>query len=269
MEPLGGEETIARRAEPQPFKFWCSWFCPYAQRVWLCLEEIADASEEPFHYQYLEINPYAPTDGPNTKVSLSIVEKQRKYPEFVAASPKGLVPALDDNGKTVYESLVCCEYLSDCFPNILMPADPHKKAQVRLWIDHNNNKVVPMFYKMLMAQVPEEQAALKDLLLEGLRTSNTLMLKSSIGGSFLGGQEFSLADAVLLPWWQRMLVILPKYRDFEIPETPEYYRLHDWWRALCSRESFRRVRISDESLIANYAGYANNTATSWVAKTYR
>merc|ERR1712216_1073995 len=211
MEPLSGEDTIKQRASPQSFKFWCSWFCPYAQRVWLCLEEIAETSEEPFFYQYLEINPYAPTDGQNTKISLSIEEKRRKYPEFTAASPKGLVPAFDDDGKTIYESLVCCEYLSDCYPGTLMPSDPYKKAQVRLWIDHNNTRVVPMFYKILMAQNPEEQEALKNALLEGLRASNELMLKSSTGGSFLGGQEFSLADAVLLPWWQRLLVVLPEY----------------------------------------------------------
>eukprot|EP00976_Prorocentrum_cordatum_P116704 1196200-Prorocentrum_minimum.AAC.4 len=240
-----------------------------AQRVWLSLEEIAETSEEPFQYQYLEIDPYAPAVGENTKISLSIEEKKRKYPEFVAASPKGLVPAFDDDGKSVYESLVCCEYLSDCHPGKLMPADPHRKAQVRLWIEHNNTRVVPYFYKILMSQVPDEQDALKKALLEGLRASNELMLKSSTGGCFLGGQEFSLADAVLLPWWQRMLVVLPNYRDFAIPETPEYYRLHDWWRVCSSRDSFRRVRVSDQKLIANYAGYANNSATSWVAKTYR
>jgi glutathione S-transferase len=269
MESLAGEDTIEARSEPHSLKFYCSWFCPYAQRVWICLEEIAETSAEPFHYQYCEIDPYAPAEDGNTKISLALEEKRGKYPNFVAASPRGLVPALDDNGKTVYESLICCEYLADCAPNLLMPSDAYRKAQVRLWIEHNNTKVVPFFYKILMAQVPEEQDALKLALLEGLRTSDQIMMKVSESGCFLGGNEFSLADVGLLPWWQRILIVLSVYREFVIPQTHEYQRLHDWWRVVSSHNSFRRARVSDERLISNYSGYAKNSATSWVAKTFR
>jgi len=41
------------------------------------------------YYQWIDIDPYARA---NTKQPLSIDAKREKYPAFVAASPRGLVP---------------------------------------------------------------------------------------------------------------------------------------------------------------------------------
>ena len=61
----------------------------------------------------------------------------RRYPEFVAASPRGLVPALVHDGVCVNDSMVCCEYLADVglasTPAMLplLPADAASRAKVR------------------------------------------------------------------------------------------------------------------------------------------
>jgi glutathione S-transferase len=58
----------------------------------------------------------------------------RRYPEFVAASPRGLVPALVHDGMHVNDSMVCCEYLADISipaSQLLMPADAASRAKVR------------------------------------------------------------------------------------------------------------------------------------------
>ena len=49
---------------------YCSWFCPYAQRAWVALEE------KGVEYQYVEINPYEAGQQPGayTKIALSIEE---------------------------------------------------------------------------------------------------------------------------------------------------------------------------------------------------
>ena len=48
-----GERTIrARSASPSKVNFYCSWFCPFAQRAWIALEE------KGVDYRYVEINPY-------------------------------------------------------------------------------------------------------------------------------------------------------------------------------------------------------------------
>jgi glutaredoxin len=63
-----GDATIAARANDQPLKLYCSWFCPYAQRAWIAAEE------KGLDYQYIEINPYeqASEEGKYTKIALSV-----------------------------------------------------------------------------------------------------------------------------------------------------------------------------------------------------
>ena len=59
------------------------------------------------------------------------------------------------------------------------------------------------------------------------------------------------------------------YRNFVLPEEPRFDRLRSWHEA-CQRRPSVRATLADESkLVANYAGYADNTATSAVAKSVR
>ena len=56
----------------------------------------------------------------------------RRYPQFVEASPRGLVPALVHDGVCVNDSMVCCEYLADISPpGVLLPTPAASRAQVR------------------------------------------------------------------------------------------------------------------------------------------
>jgi hypothetical protein len=49
-----GERTIQRQSgvTDPAITLFCSWFCPFAQRAWIALEEKA------VKYHYIEINPY-------------------------------------------------------------------------------------------------------------------------------------------------------------------------------------------------------------------
>ena len=46
--------TIERRqqATQAPVELYCSWFCPFAQRAWIAMEE------KGVEYLYVEMNPY-------------------------------------------------------------------------------------------------------------------------------------------------------------------------------------------------------------------
>jgi len=55
---------------------------------------------------------------------------------FRKINPRGQVPALEHDGNIITESTVICEYLEDVFPNSgtsLRPADPVKRAEMRVW----------------------------------------------------------------------------------------------------------------------------------------
>jgi len=209
-------------------------------------------------YEYIEVNPY---EGG------SKIPTNQKPPELLAINPSGLVPAINDNGKGLYESLVCVQYLEDAYQNDkpLMPKDPHQRGTVRIWTAFADSKMIPFFYKMLMNQDKEEQTKAKQELLNNLKTWINAMHPT---GYFLGN-EFSMADIAFLPWAQRFLSVLKHYRGFEVPSTPEYKRYWDWWNTCNERSSFKKTQVNADRLIQNYIGYADNSAQSNAAKTFR
>ena len=81
-----GERTIKKRRESSGrdvLTFYSSWFCPFAQRGWIALEE------KGVEYRYVEIDPYEcdmSKPGGYTKKQLPLEAKQAKYPDFVSAA---------------------------------------------------------------------------------------------------------------------------------------------------------------------------------------
>ena len=151
--PGPGEATIRLRSntlKPQ-LTLYSNWFCPFAQRTWIVCEEIG------VKYLWREINPYQvdPSQaGGYTKISLSLEEKRRLYPDFIEASPRGLVPAVahhhhskeNSSGKKkkldVWESLPAAEYVDAVFGNgSLMPSDPWERAMTQIWCDHCTHRI--------------------------------------------------------------------------------------------------------------------------------
>jgi len=57
---------------------------------------------------------------------------EQLMPAYKALNPQALVPALEDNGKVLTQSLAIIEYLDETHPNPpLLPKDPANKALVR------------------------------------------------------------------------------------------------------------------------------------------
>ncbi len=85
---------------------------PFSWRVQLALEEKGLAYEP---------------------VLLSFEKGEHKSPEHLERSPHGKVPALADDGVTLYESSAIVEYLDERYPRTpLLPADPAARALVRV-----------------------------------------------------------------------------------------------------------------------------------------
>ena len=70
---------------------------------------------------------------PYAAVLLSFSKGEHKSAEHLARSPHGKVPALTDDGLTLYESSAIVEYLEERYPKpSVMPADPAARALVRI-----------------------------------------------------------------------------------------------------------------------------------------
>jgi len=66
--------------------------------------------------------------------NVDLFRNEQFSPEYLKINPKGVVPALDHDGRVVIESTLICEYLDECFPaRRLVPQDPFLRARMRLW----------------------------------------------------------------------------------------------------------------------------------------
>lgn len=224
-------------------QLYCSWFCPFAQRAWIALEQ------KGAEYEYVEVDPY------------------NKTKEFLAINPRGLIPVLVQDNKTVYESSVCIEYIDEAFQTgvSLLPKDPMDRAQVRMWCDFVSKRIVPPYYQMLQMQQKEQQDEAKDKLLQHLLTITKAM---SPEGPFFTGQTFGMVDIMMIPHVIRFNV-LKYYRDFQIPETKEFERFCIWKKACENHPSVKATLADNEKLIESYRRYAENTAKTQVADAIR
>lgn len=65
---------------------------------------------------------------------VDLVAGEQAKPAYLGVNPKGVVPALVDDGRVVTESTVICEYLDDAYPDPpLRPEDPYSRSLMRLW----------------------------------------------------------------------------------------------------------------------------------------
>eukprot|EP00401_Gymnodinium_catenatum_P079806 CAMPEP_0117527174 /NCGR_PEP_ID=MMETSP0784-20121206/36661_1 /TAXON_ID=39447 /ORGANISM="" /LENGTH=329 /DNA_ID=CAMNT_0005323417 /DNA_START=1 /DNA_END=990 /DNA_ORIENTATION=+ len=254
-----GEATIKQRtAVDTPLLFYCSWFCPFAQRAWIALEE------KGVPYRYVEINPYEvdPREpGGYTKRPLKLEVKQAKYPDFVASSPRGLVPALNNAGQRVWESLQVIEYVDEKFPSgpSLMPADPHKRAMVRVWAAHCTDRIQKAYYSMLMEQDAAKQIEMREQFFTECRALARAMDPS---GPFFLGKDFSMLECAFAPFWQRCIWVGSYYRDLQFPQDVDFERLDRWWTATSTRPSVARTFVCKERLISSYKQYSQNKGTT-------
>ena len=264
---------MARRSGRSPVRdrsaltFYSAWFCPFAQRAHIALEEKC------IDYQHVECTLYQ--GDASTKVALPLSEKRRLNPGFVECSPSGLVPALRDHAQgsvAVHGSLVCVEYIDEAFTGpALLPASPADRARVRTAVAQFDDKARSPFYKLLMAQDAASQTAAAEALLDAWAALADLMDPLS-EGPYLLGTHFSSFEVAAWPWFQRLEPVLGTYRGFKLPSRgadSRWDRLHSWADACVSRPSVKRTIVERERLIGNYSGYAGGNATSAVAQALR
>lgn len=224
-------------------KLYSAWFCPFAQRAWIAL------LAKDIKFEYLEINPY------------------NKTPEFLAANPRGLVPVIIHNNKSVYESSVCIEYVDEAFAGEprLLPTDPYERAHARIWGDFLSKKIIPPFYALLMKQSQEEQEEIKTQL-----TAHLLELTKAMHpeGPFFQGDKFGFVDIMLAPHAARFF-ILKHYRGFELPGCGEFERFHKWWESTKKVPAVKNTFQDEGRLLDNYKKYAEATSNSQVAQAIR
>ena len=222
------------------------------------------------------------------KVRLCLAEKRLSYeslhvdlftfehwePFYRKINPKGVVPALDHDGKIMIESNVLIEYLEDAFPEIrLRPRDPYATAQMRLWIynseeiahanvntcSHNPRHAVRLAKKPYTREQLDRAAAncpnpiimarFLHRLAHGVsETEETeayaaldyllgMMEETLTTNTWLAGPDYSLADIAMAPYINRIEVL----KRPEMIGAAKRPRVAAWWQKLQARPAFQEA----------------------------
>jgi len=235
-------------------KLYFNWNAVCAMKVVLCLAEKA-----------LDWTPH----------HIVLGDFEQLEPAYLAINPAGVVPALVHNGASVLESSVILEYLDDAFPDVaLRPAVATDRARMRWWMRQVDDIVHPSVRPVSFAQfvaprasrlsedeqrsvsekTPKKEIAelwrraaaapySKDEIAGYLATIRAVLVKMDAelhGSSWLAGDQFSLADIAMAPYFRRFEQLHVASLWHELPCVDA------WWRQMKARPSFSKLDVLRE-----------------------
>ncbi len=133
---------------------------------------------------------------------------EHRKPAYLALNPQGLIPALDDEGTVLSQSLAIIEYLEERYPEpALLPVDSIARAQVRCMaqsiacdIHPLNNLRVLVYLREKLGQ--GEQALngwYRHWINEGFKALEVWAVQHSADGKHCFGSDVTVADICLVP----------------------------------------------------------------------
>lgn len=128
--------------------------------------------------------------------------------QYRGVNPGALVPALDDDGAVLTQSLAILEYLDERHGQApLLPADPLGRARVRALAQTiacdihplGNLRVLKYLTDTLGADAQAKQAWSRHWIEQGFAALEQLLARDAIGGPFCHGDTPTMADCCLVP----------------------------------------------------------------------
>jgi len=159
-------------------------------------------------------------------------------PDYRAMNPTGLVPTLQEDGFTLWESNAILRYLCHAHApqSPLWPQNPQARANVDRWMDAqqtNLNRPMGVVFWGLVRTPPDKRdpAAIAQGVADAAKAYG-LIEAGLARHAYVAGPDFTLAD---IPWgvhahrWFNM--------DFDRPPLPH---LRAWYDRLCERPAYRQ-----------------------------
>src|SRR5262245_34039686 len=192
-------------------------------------------------------------------IRLNLGNKDQLKPEYLALNPNGVVPTLVDDGEPIIDSSVICEYLDEKHPqNSLSPRSVLERARMRSWMRFMeevptaairmpsfNRAFLGRFDGLDQQRFEDEQVSVRttskelfkrmgspkgfssadiDGSLRQLDETCRRMDRALTAGPWLMGQQFTLADVLVIPTIDRMNDI-----DLSSIWQGKYPRVSEWY----------------------------------------
>ena len=160
-------------------------------------------------------------------------------PEYRAMNPTGLVPTLQEDQFTLWESNVILRYLAARHGGASWPDDPQARADIDQWMDAQqttlNRPMGVVFWGLVRTPPNERDMQAIAAGIEDAAKSWRLIDARLEKHAFVAGRDFTLCD---IPWgvhahrWFNM-----NYLGLARPEMPA---LRAWYDRLCERSAYQQ-----------------------------
>lgn len=185
---------------------------------------------------------------------INIGEGEQFTSGFVEINPNSKIPAcIDYNGAkrnpiSLFESGSICLYFAEKFDKFI-PKDPALKAEMLNWIFWQMGSQGPMTgqFGHFFVYAPEDKAETRDYAVAryGMETQRICdLLNITLSKrKYIIGNEISLADIMIFPWFHQLLIGYPHksgLRAKEFLNMPKYKSAIAWCESLAIRPGFDR-----------------------------
>jgi maleylacetoacetate isomerase len=141
------------------------------------------------------------------QVFIHLRKGEQSAPDFLRVNPQGLVPALEDDGVVLTQSMAIVEYLDETYPEPpLLPRTPMERARVRAIAQAiacdihpiDNLRVLNYLKNVLKVTTEQHDAWYNHWIVEGFTGVEALLAQPGTG-KFCHGDTPGLADICLVP----------------------------------------------------------------------
>ena len=174
-------------------------------------------------------------------VHLDFLKGQHKSPHHLAKHPLGKVPAIDIDGKSLFESNSICRFLAANENSPLYGGDAYQRAVIDQWVDmmaHHAGRwlgvfyfhefAVPYFFKREPNQ--EALAEAKGFLGEQLPVID----RHLAGNSYFAGDVLTIADTIAFSYLHT--------HEITSIDISQYENINQWYAGIRRREAFERAK---------------------------
>lgn len=170
-------------------------------------------------------------------VSIDFARGEHKQPDHLARQPWGRVPALDDDGFTLFESRAMCRYIAERAGGALVPRDARGRGAMEQWISVETSYVSAPLMKFVYEHVfrrPQPAGTLEGAQRE-LDHALPILDAHLAKHAYFAGDQFTLADVCYMPYVEYGLMTPAK------DTLARYAHLSAWWSRVAERPSWQRV----------------------------
>jgi glutathione S-transferase len=186
------------------------------------------AEEIGLQYEYIHLNP---------------ANAEHKTPDHLKRHPLGKVPAIEIDGKFLFESNSICRYLVLENNSDLYAGSAWDKAQVDQWIDFmtlHAGRWLSIFYfqrviKPRFSNAPEDEEAINEA--AGFLDQQIPVIDKQLGNHiYLAGDQFSLADIIAFSYFNT--------HELTNVDLGQYQNLLKWHDAIKNRPAYGKARAN-------------------------